>query len=317
MPTFHLFLPQMRMTHQAIVDRALAAEAAGFEGIAFMDHLAPPLALEHDMWEAMSIAGWVLARTTTLKAGHLVLCDSLRHPALLARQVTSLDHASGGRFELGIGWGSVPEELQTFGVGSTEPRERVGRLAESLAIMSRLWTGDVVDYQGKYFTLTGARQRPTPTGHIPVTVGGVGKRTLEIVAAHADWWNLPIHHLDRLDELRGRVGGARVSIQSMVALVPDEAHRDEVTALARRRFGADGMGRNLVIGTALELAENFAGLHERGVERFYVWFADFAPVPTLERFAEVIGKLSSRGGDGRQRPLPRARQTACRAQRPG
>ena len=89
--SFHLFLPQMRMTHDAIVERALAAEAAGFEGMSFMDHLAPPMALDQDMWEAMSIAGWVLARTSTLKVGHLVLCDSFRHPAVLARQVTSPD----------------------------------------------------------------------------------------------------------------------------------------------------------------------------------------------------------------------------------
>src|SRR4051794_1012880 len=98
----------MRMAPEAIVDRARAAEAAGFEGIAFMDHLAPPLATGQDMWEAMAIAGWVLARTDTLTVGHLVLCDPLRHPAVLARQVATLDHLSGGRFELGIGWGSVP-----------------------------------------------------------------------------------------------------------------------------------------------------------------------------------------------------------------
>src|SRR3954454_20283613 len=101
-PAFHLYLPQMRMTHDAIVERAQAAERAGFEGIAFMDHLAPPLAADQDMWDAMSLAGWVLARTATLKVGHLVLCDAFRHPAVLARQVASLDHASGGRFELGI-----------------------------------------------------------------------------------------------------------------------------------------------------------------------------------------------------------------------
>src|SRR3546814_8422417 len=113
---FHLFLPQMRMSLAAIVERALAAEAAGFEGIAFMDHLAPPLALEHDMWEAMTVAGWVLGRTSTLQVGHLVLCDPLRHPAMLARQVASLDHASGGRFELGIGWRSEEHtsELQSL-----------------------------------------------------------------------------------------------------------------------------------------------------------------------------------------------------------
>src|SRR3954466_11432023 len=66
---FHLFLPQMRMTHDAIVERARAAEAAGFTGVAFMDHLAPPMADDQDMWEAMSIAGWGLAHQTPPLAG--------------------------------------------------------------------------------------------------------------------------------------------------------------------------------------------------------------------------------------------------------
>ena len=281
---FHLFLPQMRMSHDAIVDRALAAEAAGFEGIAFMDHLAPPLAADQDMWEAMAIASWVLARTSTLTVGHLVLCDSLRHPAVLARQVTSLDHASGGRFELGIGWGSVPEELETFGVGSTEALERVSRFGESLAILRALWSGDVVDHKGEYFTLIDAQQRPAPTRHIPITIGGTGTRTLELVRGYADWWNVPLHQLDQLYERRADAGTARVSVQQMVALVPSERERDEVTAVARRRFG----GMKPIIGTVDELAEHFSRMHARGVDRFYVWFADFAPVTTLRSFADVI-----------------------------
>ena len=93
--SFHLSLPQMRRPVDAGVGRALAAEAAGFEGIALRDHLPPPLATEHDMWEAMTLATWLLARTRSLVVGHLVLCDALRHPAVLARQATSLDHASG------------------------------------------------------------------------------------------------------------------------------------------------------------------------------------------------------------------------------
>ncbi len=288
-PAFHLFLPQMRMSHDAIVERARTAEAVGFEGVAFMDHLAPPLAAHQDMWEAMAIAGWVLARTTSLLAGHLVLCDALRHPAVLAREVTSLDHASAGRFELGIGWGSVPSELTMFGAGSTDARERVGRLGESLAIMRALWTGEVVDYEGEHFTLVGAQQRPRPTRPIPITIGGTGKRTLALVREYADWWNVPLHQLERLDERRHEAGDARVSVQQMVALVPSEAAREEVAAAATRRFG----GMKPIIGNAEELAVHFSALHARGVDRFYVWFADFAPVPTLEQFADVIDAVTS------------------------
>src|SRR5262245_38259626 len=165
--------------------------------MAFMDHLFPPMAADQDMWEAMSMAGWVLAHTTTLTVGHLVLCDSVRHPAVLARQVTSLDHASGGRFELGIGWGSVPSELATFHAGSQLAADRVGRLAESLAIMRKLWTGDVIDHHGLHFTLVGAQQRPAPTRRIPITIGGTGKRTLALVRDYADWWNVPLDQLHR------------------------------------------------------------------------------------------------------------------------
>ena len=118
---------------------------------------------------------------------------------MLARQLTSLDHASGGRIELGIGWGSVPVELEVFGVGSTVPKERVDRLTETLAILRGLWSGEVVDHEGEHFTLAGAQQRPTPTRPLPVTIGGVGKRTLGLVREHADWWNVPMHELHRLD----------------------------------------------------------------------------------------------------------------------
>lgn len=292
---FHLFLPQMRMTHEAIVDRALAAESAGFDGIAFMDHLAPPMADSQPMWEAMEIAGWVLARTDTLRVSHLVLCDSLRHPAVLARQVVSLDHASGGRFELGIGWGSVPEELHTFGVGSTEPRDRVSRLGESLQIMEALWTGDPVDFVGEHFTLVGAKQRPTPTAPISTTIGGTGPRTLDLVRRHAQWWNLPVHQLDRLDALREKAGDARASVQLMVAVVASEPDRASVTETVMGRYGADGLGSMVVIGTVDELVDHLSGLAERGVERVYPWFADFAAVDSLARFGAVISAFRPDG----------------------
>jgi alkanesulfonate monooxygenase SsuD/methylene tetrahydromethanopterin reductase-like flavin-dependent oxidoreductase (luciferase family) len=284
--SYFLFLPQMRMPIDAIVERARAAEAAGFEGIALMDHLAPPLAEEHDMWEAMALAGWLLARTETLTVGHLVLCDPLRHPTVLARQAATLDHASGGRFELGIGWGSVPDELVTFGVDPVEPRRRVERLGESLQVVRALWTGEPVDYDGEWFRLRGAQQRPVPSRRIPIVIGGAGARTLALVREHAHWWNVPIHQLHRLDDRKDLIGDARVSVQIMVALVPDESERDAVTATVRRRYPT-GMGSTVAIGTVDELAEHFAGMRARGVERFYVWFTDFAPPDTLRRFGEI------------------------------
>jgi alkanesulfonate monooxygenase SsuD/methylene tetrahydromethanopterin reductase-like flavin-dependent oxidoreductase (luciferase family) len=282
---FWLFLPQMRLTMDQIVTRARAAEAAGFGGIAGMDHLTPPLADDQPMFEAMITSAWLAGRTEDLRVGSLVLCDSFRHPAVLARQAVSIDHASGGRFELGIGWGSVVDEFATFGIGSLEPKARLSRLRESLEIMTALWSGEKVDYEGEHFTLHGAQQVPGPVGHIPIVIGGAGKGTMQLVAAHADWWNVHTHIVDKLDEMRPLAGKARCSLQVQVAFVPPGGSRDEIETTARRRFGSTPH-----IGTAPELVEFFGSLRERGVERVYAWFCDFAAPETLAAFGDTVIK---------------------------
>lgn len=289
---FHVYLPQMRMSMDAIVERATAAERSGFTGMAFMDHLDPPAAPGTPMFEAMTTATWVAARTERLTVGHLVLCDSFRHPALLAKQAVSLDHASGGRFELGLGWGSVSQEIEAYGVNDTAPRVRVARLAETLEVLRRLWSGDTVSYEGTFHTLHEVQPHPLPLRHIPLTVGGTGPRTLDLVATYADWWNLQINTLHRLEELRPRAGNARVSAQLFVALVPTEAERDAIVPLAQRRFGWMAGESGMAVGTVPELTAHFRQLVDRGVERFYTWFTDFAQASTLEAFGDVIAAFT-------------------------
>jgi alkanesulfonate monooxygenase SsuD/methylene tetrahydromethanopterin reductase-like flavin-dependent oxidoreductase (luciferase family) len=285
---FYLFLPQMRLTLPDLVDRAGAAERAGFHGMTGMDHLAPPLAEQSPMYEAMLTSTWLAAHTQQLRLGTLVLCDTFRHPAMLAREAVTLDHASQGRFDLGIGWGSVPEEIETFGVGSTDAKVRVGRLKETLEIVKALWAGETVDYVGEHFTLKGARQAPSPLGRIPIVIGGAGRKTMELVSTHADWWNIHVGLLDKLDVMRSSAGSARVSVHMRVAYVHSEATRQETIEVARRRFGAGP-----VAGSAPELVDRFSALAEQGIERAYVWFCDFAPPETLAAFGEhVISALS-------------------------
>ncbi len=289
---FHLFLPQMRLSPAELVARAVAAEAAGFAGVALMDHLVPPKADDQPMFEAMVAATWLAARTERLVVGHLVLCDALRHPAVLARQAVTLDHASGGRFELALGSGSTPDELERFGLGGYSARDRVARLRETLEVVTRLWSGETVSFEGRFTQVHRARQLPTPTRRIPVVVGGTGPATMEIVAEFADWWNVPAHQASRLDELRPSAGAARVSLQQLVTLVAAGASRTGVLDAAERRFGWMGL-QGRAVGSGAELVDHFAALRAGGVERFYVWFTDFAPPETLRAFgAEVIDALS-------------------------
>ncbi|MGV9798669.1 LLM class flavin-dependent oxidoreductase [Mycobacterium sp. NPDC003449] len=274
MTEWFLFLPQVRLGVDGIVERATVAEQAGFDGIAFIDHLEAPGATHQDIWEAMTIATWVAARTERLRIGHLVLCDGFRHPAVLAKQAVTLSAACGGRFELGLGSGSWPQEFERFGIdGADDAVARVSRLARDLALLRGYWDGDDA-------------QVPRPSHRIPLVLGGTGKRTMELVRTYADWWNIPSHQLDRLPRLLPAAGAARVSLQQMVGFVGSGADRETVTERSARLFGHLGTG--LVCGDAAEMAEHFAGLTAKGVERFYVWFTDFAAPQTLSEFTDTV-----------------------------
>jgi alkanesulfonate monooxygenase SsuD/methylene tetrahydromethanopterin reductase-like flavin-dependent oxidoreductase (luciferase family) len=293
-PEFWLYLPQMRMSFGAITERARAAEQAGFDGIALMDHLAPPGLPSADMYDAITTAAVIAMGTARLRIGHLVLCSSFRHPSVLAQQMVSLDHLSGGRCELGIGWGSVPGELTRFGLPLAASAERAARLGECLEIIAALFTGQPVDFEGEFFTLHGAQLSPRPlAGRIPVLIGGGGPRlTMPLVARYADWWNCPGYAFDRLDQLRPLAGKARISSQHPVGLAATAADVPAVTALTERRFGSWG---GLITGTAADIAGRLAGLADRGVERFYLQFSDFGTPGTLARFGdEVIPQLKAR-----------------------
>jgi hypothetical protein len=111
---------------------------------------------------------------------------------------------------------------------------------------------------------------------------------MALVAEHADWWNVPVHQLDRLDEMRGRAGNARVSIQRMYTFAPEGSDRAAIEEVALKRFGYSSR----VVGGSSEMLDHFHAMQEHGVERFYVWFTDFAPSATLEAFgAEVISSF--------------------------
>jgi alkanesulfonate monooxygenase SsuD/methylene tetrahydromethanopterin reductase-like flavin-dependent oxidoreductase (luciferase family) len=161
-PHFGLYLPQVQMSYGAIEEKVRHAEALGFHSVWLMDHLAPPAAPQHDALEALALTAALAARTTNIRLGQLTLNASLRHPALLAKQVATLDQISGGRVELGLGWGSVPAELVTYGYGREPALERARRLVETIEITRLMFSGERFDYDGTHHTLVDAIGRPRP-----------------------------------------------------------------------------------------------------------------------------------------------------------
>jgi len=287
-PWFGLYLPQLRMSFATILERVLVAEAAGFDSVWLMDHLAAPAARDSDTYEGWTLAAALAARTSTIRIGHLVTCDPFRHPAVLAKMAATVDGVSGGRLELGLGWGSVEAELASFGIGQGSPRERAARLDESIRVLDLMFSGEPFDFAGRYFRLRDAigRPRPVQQPRPPLHVGGAGTRlTMPIVREHADWWNCPSTAVDRLDELRPLAGSARVSVQHPVALALDAAARAETLATAQRRFGAWG---GLLGGTATEVADALAAEAGRGVEGFVLQLSDFGAPATIEHFMAAV-----------------------------
>ncbi len=285
-PQFSVFMPQMRMDMDTIEERVQAAEACGFHKIDLMDHLNPPLLSAAPMYDAFVIATAVAAWTERVRIGHMVLCGQFRHPALLAKMVVSLDHFSGGRFDLGIGWGSVPDEMERFGLGDEPPAVRAARLRETLEVVQLLLTGEPVNHQGRFFELHDAQQQPTPVnGHIPIVIGGAGRKlTMPLVRDFADWWNCPVYGMAELADLLPLSGNARLSVQRAIGLAPSTAARDEIVATAQRRFGDWA----LVAGTPDEVAEGLQADRDMGAEQFVLQFSDFATPETLQLFATEV-----------------------------
>ena len=283
-----LFLPQIRMDFATIEGKVRLAEEAGYHSVWFMDHLAPPGGPELDCFEGWTLASAVAARTSRIRLGHLVLCDAFRHPAVLAKMAATLDVISEGRLELGIGWGSVAEELRTFGVSDEPAATRAARLGETLDILALLLSGEQVDYAGHFYQLDGARARPTPVqDHIPIHLGGAGPGlTMPLVARYADWWNCPSYAVDRLESLRPLAGPrARLSVQHPIGLAPSAAAREDVAGVARRRFGGWG---GLITGTPDEVAVALRREVALGAELFVLQFSDFGSEATLRLFAAEV-----------------------------
>ena len=286
-PLFSLFIPQMRMSFPTILERVRAAEANGFDGISLMDHLAPPALPASDMYDCFVVAAAVATATTAVSITPLVTCASFRHPAVLAKIAVSLDHLSNARFELGIGWGSVPAELGVYGIHDEPPAVRSARLGEQLTILEQLFTGEPFDHHGRFYTLENAQQRPRPlNGRIPILIGGAGpKLTMPLVARYADWWNLPSMDVHRVAELRALAGTARISTQHVVGLAATSDAVPDVEELTRKRFG-NWVG--LITGTPDQVAEQLIAIARSGVERFFLPFSDFAPPETVELFGREV-----------------------------
>jgi alkanesulfonate monooxygenase SsuD/methylene tetrahydromethanopterin reductase-like flavin-dependent oxidoreductase (luciferase family) len=142
-------------------------------------------------YEALTVLGALAADTRHVRIGCLVFYVGYRTPGVLAKAATTLDHISGGRFEIGLGGGWHDQEAAAFGYDFPGIGTRLDMLEEAVTIIRGLLTQDRTTFHGRHFHVEDASCLPRPVQErLPIWIGGIGeKRTLRLVARHADGWN--------------------------------------------------------------------------------------------------------------------------------
>jgi probable F420-dependent oxidoreductase len=165
----------------AWIAQARHIEELGYSSLLVPDRTITPLA-------ALTALTAAAIATTRLRVSSFVFANDYRHPALLAREVATLDQLSNGRVELGLGAGVGASDFQQIGLPFDSAGTRVGRFAEGLAIIKQFFTTDTVNFAGKYYTISEMPSIPKPVQkpHPPILVGSTGRRMLTIAAREAD-----------------------------------------------------------------------------------------------------------------------------------
>ncbi len=168
-------------------------DEAGLDWISVWDHLyeAPPAGGTIDHFEAVACLGALAAETSRARIGCLVFYVGYRNPGLLAKAAVTIDHISGGRFELGLGAGWHEWEAAAYGYDFPPVGQRLDMLDEAAGLVTSLLTNERTTHDGTWFRAADASMLPAPVrGAMPIWIGGVGeRRTLGIVARWATGWN--------------------------------------------------------------------------------------------------------------------------------
>ncbi len=167
---------------EGLLRLAQRAEEIGYSSLLVGDHF-----VDYDPPPLLALA-WVAAQTRTLRLGTLVLGNDFRHPAVLAKDAAALDRVSGGRLELGLGAGWLQGDYDALGLPYDEPRVRIDRLEEALAVVKACWRGEAFDFAGEHYEIRGYAARPQPVQHPrpPILVGGGSPRVLRLAGREAD-----------------------------------------------------------------------------------------------------------------------------------
>ncbi|MBX3061501.1 MAG: LLM class flavin-dependent oxidoreductase [Anaerolineae bacterium] len=230
---------------------------------------------DNPTFEAWTVMAYLASHFPEYMIGPMVLGQSYRNPALLAKMAATLQDLSNGRFVMGIGAGWKEDEYLAYGYPYPSAGVRIDQLEDTIEIMLRMWkTAGKVTYHGKHYHIVDAYCEPKPDPIPSLIVGGGGERTMMLAARFADGWNLPdapIHrYTERLNVLRQHcqtVGRDFNSIRkSWFGRIAVASTEQEAAALSNGRWTHN----NAICGDVASVISQIRAFVELGVDQFMV-----------------------------------------------
>lgn len=270
-------------------------EAAGYGWISVWDHFyAADLTGDPNCLEAVAAHTALACETERVQVGCLVYCAGYRHPAVLAKAITTIDHISNGRAAMGIGAGWSQLEYDAYGMTFPSTGERLAILDESAACIRGLLRDEKTTFNGKHFTMTDAQNAPRPINpKLPLWIGGGGERkTLRSVAKYADGWNVPFIAPDQFQAKRAvlaehceAVGRDINEITCAINVGYSQSEED-----FEKQFGMLRMGvrPGVLMGSDQEIVDKIGAYVEAGAEQVNIAVRAPWDPEALERFAALV-----------------------------
>ncbi len=253
------------------------------------------------------------AVTTTLNVGTLVFDTDFRHPAVLARELASIDLLSGGRLEVGLGAGWKRLDYERSGIPMDPPKVRVDRMIEHTQVLKALFGGEPVTYAGEHYQITDLDGTPKPhrPGGPPILIGGGGRRVLRFAAAVADivGLNASVHsgEIDtaaaqdalpsNIDEKAGWVreaAGDRLDDIEINAWLSVAEVTNDSRGMAEMLGGVFETEPENVLGSPLTLVGSEAEIVDRLQDRRERWGYSYTVIPgdKIRDFAPIVARLT-------------------------
>jgi F420-dependent oxidoreductase-like protein len=310
---FGAFMPQGWKMELAAIEGATAkwetavqiatlAEELGYDSIWVYDHVHNvPRPAQEAVFECWTTIAAISQRTSRVRLGQMVGCNSYRNPALLAKVTATVDVISRGRLDWGIGAGWYENEYRAYGYDFPKPSDRLHMLAEAVQIVTSMWTEPETTFRGRHYDIVRANCDPKPLQQPrpPVWIGGGGEQvTLRIVAKHADYSNFGGNleqWAHKRDVLRGHCSAVgRDPDEIGMTWSPEVFLRDteaEIEASGSRSLWGEPVeswrAGNLV-GTPEQVCEKLQAYADLGVAGVIPWCSDYPDTETLTRFATEV-----------------------------